>query len=224
MTAIYLAKRNIRKKGMLELHEQVRSSDPSSSYPPASVPPSFFPPLRNHLPSSGAVQPPAQVDESQMGFHCDASQRAVQVGCVRVCVWGQINELQLDIFRVAFPSWCCCFFLLQGGKGEEEAGPRGVRVPGESLLGGAPTAGESSHLLPLLWLANYEHPRCLISVAGLCQGKERRSFIFHHRREGCILPLHPGKTETQSQCELTNRTPFEGASQTTTTLLASLFT
>lgn len=150
MAAIYLAKRNIRKKGILELHEQVRSSHPSSFHPPASFPPSFFPPLKNHLPPSGAVQPPAQMDESQMGFHRDASQRAVQVGClcvcVCVCVRGQINEPQLDIFRVAFPSWCWCILLLQGGKGEEEAGPRGVWVPGESVLGSAPTTGESSHL------------------------------------------------------------------------------
>lgn len=42
--AIYLAKRNIRKKGVLELHEQVRSRDPSSAHAPASFPPSFFHP------------------------------------------------------------------------------------------------------------------------------------------------------------------------------------
>lgn len=89
MTAIYLAKRNIRKKGMLELHEQVSSSDPSSSHPPASSHP---PPLMNRLSSSGAVQPPAQVDESQMGFHRDASQGAVQVGCV--CVYVCVRTYQ----------------------------------------------------------------------------------------------------------------------------------
>ena len=29
---------------------------------------------------SGAVQPPAQVDESQVGFHSDAGEGTVQVG------------------------------------------------------------------------------------------------------------------------------------------------
>ena len=58
--AIYLAKRNIRKKGILELHEQVRMTLR------ATMGSGFvgFGLLRWYLMTSGAVQPSSQVDES----------------------------------------------------------------------------------------------------------------------------------------------------------------
>ena len=33
----------------------------------------------------------------------------------------------------------------KGCEGKKEAGPRGVRMPGKSLLGGSQTAGENTH-------------------------------------------------------------------------------
>ena len=39
---------------------------------------------------------------------------------------------------------CALVCDFQGCKGEEETGPCGVRVPGESLLGGSQTSGENA--------------------------------------------------------------------------------
>lgn len=61
LAAIYLAKRNIRKKGILELHEQVGTSAAAAALRRVRA---SFTVLRCRFPSSGAVQPPAQVDES----------------------------------------------------------------------------------------------------------------------------------------------------------------
>lgn len=56
------------------------------------------------------------------------------------------SSAQLVLFRIKDGvTVLVCDFFFKGCQGEEETGPRGVRVPGESLLGGAQTAGESTH-------------------------------------------------------------------------------
>lgn len=69
-----------------------------------------------------------------MGFHCDASQRAVQVS-----VSETRRRRSVSGPRRCYTPACAS---LQGCEGEEETGPCCVRVPGESLLGGAQTSGE----------------------------------------------------------------------------------
>lgn len=56
--------------------------------------------------------------------------------------WGRENHsasTSRKVLRV------CVSFFFKGCEGKEEAGPRGVRLPGESLLGGSQTSGEITH-------------------------------------------------------------------------------
>lgn len=87
LAAIYLAKRNIRKKGMLEPYEQVCQGDKDDKRivcvrVPAGAPVTAAVVV---LPT-GPLQPPQQVAQPQVGLYRDAGHRAVQVR--ENCIFG----------------------------------------------------------------------------------------------------------------------------------------